>query len=463
MNSQWYERGAHMRQKAFEINFDGLVGPTHNYAGLAYGNLAAMRHESTVSNPRAAFLQGLAKCKLLVDLGLEQGLLPPQERPYTGALRRLGFRGTDTDVLAAAAREAPDILAACYSSSSMWAANAATISPSSDTADGLVHFTPANLISNYHRSIETAFTSQVLQTIFNDRGAFLHHPPLPAAMQFSDEGAANHVRLCRKHNESGLEVFVYGRSAFDFSEHFPQKFPARQTSKASEAIIRRHGLASSQTVLARQNASAIDAGVFHNDVIAVGNENVFFCHSGAYADSPSVLDELRRKFHDITGSELIVIEIQPQEISVQESVETYLFNSQLVTLPSGNMCLIAPSECMENVKTRALLERIIAQSDNPIDAIHYVNIRQSMKNGGGPACLRLRIVLTETEKALSHQGVYLNSHLCAQLEAWATRHYRDRLSPEDLADPALVRESRTALDELSQILGLGSIYSFQRA
>lgn len=452
-----------MKQQAFEVNFDGLVGPTHNYAGLAYGNLAAMRHGSTVSNPRAAFLQGLAKCKLCLDLGLEQGVLPPQERPHIQLLRDLGFRGTDAQIVAAAARDARELLAACYSSSSMWAANAATVSPSRDTADGLVHFTPANLISNFHRSIETGFTSYVLQTIFNNRDTFVHHLPLPAAMQFSDEGAANHTRLCKKHNERGLELFVYGRSAFGSSKQFPQRFPARQSAEASEAIIRRHGLDRSQAVLARQSASAIDAGVFHNDVIAVGNENVFFCHSSAYADSPSVLAELRSKFRGITGTELIVLEVQPHEISIQEAVETYLFNSQLVTLPAGNMCLIAPAECMENAKPRAILERITAGSDNPVEAVHYVNIRQSMKNGGGPACLRLRIVLTEQEKALSHQGIYLTPLLFEQLETWATKRYRDRLSAEDFADPALTQESRTALDELTQILGLGSIYSFQRA
>ena len=27
---------------AYEVNFDGLVGPTHNYAGLSYGNVASL-------------------------------------------------------------------------------------------------------------------------------------------------------------------------------------------------------------------------------------------------------------------------------------------------------------------------------------------------------------------------------------------------------------------------------------
>jgi succinylarginine dihydrolase len=238
--------------------------------------------------------------------------------------------------------------------------------------------------------------------------------------------------------------------------------PARQTLEASEAIVRRHMLDRSGIVVARQNPAAVDAGVFHNDVIAVGNENVFFCHAMAFANQASVTGELQNKLREATGAELILLEIQPQEVSLSEAVETYLFNSQLVTIPGGNMCLIAPSECRENDKTRSVIERVVARPDNPIGAVHYVNIRQSMKNGGGPACLRLRIVLTKREKALSQQGIYLTQSLYSQLRAWAAKHYRDRLSPEDLADPALAEESRTALDELSRILKLGSIYSFQR-
>ncbi len=50
-----------------EINFDGIVGPSHNYAGLSLGNLASARNAGAVSRPRDAALQGLAK-----DLGVSQ-------------------------------------------------------------------------------------------------------------------------------------------------------------------------------------------------------------------------------------------------------------------------------------------------------------------------------------------------------------------------------------------------------
>src|ERR1019366_8438871 len=137
-----------------EVNFDGLPGPTHNYSGLAAGNLASERNRNLIANPRQAVLQGLAKMKALADAGYAQAVLPPHERPAVAALRALGYVGSDAAVVARAGREAPQLLAACSSAAAMWAANAATVSPSSDTADGRVHFTPANLVSNFHRSLE---------------------------------------------------------------------------------------------------------------------------------------------------------------------------------------------------------------------------------------------------------------------------------------------------------------------
>ena len=343
----------------------------------------------------------------------------------------------------------------------MWAANAATVSPSADTSDGRVHFTPANLISLFHRSIETQFTQQVLDTIFCDPTAFVHHSPLPSTDQFSDEGAANHVRLCRRHHERGIELFVYGKKALGDSRQGVEAFPQRQTYEASSAIARLHALESLCTVFTRQNPLAINAGVFHNDVISIGNQDVLLFHSQAFLDSQCVLDELKQKFWGCCGTEPIFIQVRPEQVSLEEAVETYMFNSQIVTLPDGGMCLIAPRECMENVNTRAFLESLVADSANPVRTVHYVNIRQSMKNGGGPACLRLRVVLNDKERALSHQGIYLTPNLYQDLKDWACRHYRDRLFPEDLADSRFIDENRAALDELTQILQLGSIYDFQ--
>jgi succinylarginine dihydrolase len=444
---------------AYEVNFDGIVGPSHNYAGLSFGNLASQKHERSVSRPREAALQGLAKMKYLADLGLKQAVLPPQERPDLQMLRRLGFGGSDADVLANVAKEDPRLLAAAYSASSMWAANAATVSPSADSADGRLHFTPANLVTQFHRSIETPATAAILKAIFPDESAFAHHPPLPATPYFSDEGAANHTRLCEHYGSPGIELFVYGRDASN-PAHNPAVFPARQTRQASVAIGRVHLLDPRYTTFTQQNPNAIDAGVFHNDVVSVGNGNVLLYHASAYAKPTAVMEDIRQQFAGRSSVPLHLIEISEEQVPLQDAITTYLFNSQLVTLPEGGMSLIAPVECRENQGVERAIQQIIA-AENPIQSVHYLDVRQSMKNGGGPACLQLRVVLTDRELSLVHPGVFLTDLLYGKLVAWVSRHYRETLRPEDLADPALANECRSALDELSGILGLKEIYAFQ--
>ncbi|HET9046308.1 MAG TPA: N-succinylarginine dihydrolase, partial [Casimicrobiaceae bacterium] len=303
-----------------EINFDGIPGPTHNYAGLARGNLAAEKNAQQVANPREAALQGLAKMRALAQRGFAQAVLPPHERPLVPALRALGFSGDDVDVVARAARDAPQLLAACSSAAAMWVANAATVSPSADTADGLVHFTPANLVSHFHRALEAPTTTRVLRAIFADAAHFTVHDPLPGAPQFGDEGAANHTRLASP--AGGVEFFVFGKHGFGGTVA-PARFPARQTYEASAAIARRHGLLPDRVVYAQQQPAAIDAGVFHNDVIAVGTGSVLLCHERAYVDQGRVLDALARAI----GPSFVPLIVAESELSVADAVGTYLFNS----------------------------------------------------------------------------------------------------------------------------------------
>src|SRR5699024_1208877 len=187
----------HHAVSRLEANFDGLVGTTHHYAGLAIGNRASASNARQPSNPRQAARQGLDKMRAMTELGLAQAVLPPQQRPHLPTLRRLGFSGSGTQVIERAARDAPELLAACSSSAHMWAANAATVSASADTADGRVHFTPANLMSQLHRSIEAPATARILRCIFADEACFAHHAPLPATRALADEGAANHTRFVR--------------------------------------------------------------------------------------------------------------------------------------------------------------------------------------------------------------------------------------------------------------------------
>ncbi len=439
--------------KALEVNFDGLVGPTHHYGGLAPGNLASQTHRRQTSRPRDAALEGLRKMKRLAELGMPQAVLPPHERPDLAFLREHGFSGTDADVVQSALHTRPDLLSIASSASAMWAANAATVSPSADTRDGRVHLTPANLSSTLHRRREPVFTTRLFRTIFADRNRFAVHDPLPDDPAFADEGAANHARLCREHGEPGLEVFIFGR---DEAGAMTQRYPARQTRAAGEAIAHRHGLSADRTMFVQQNPAAIDAGVFHNDVIAVANETVLLCHAQAYVNQRQVLDELAARFPDLQR-----IEITSDELTVEDAVSTYLFNSQLITLPNGEMLLLCPGECAEHTGTRAVLDRIVGHN-GPIAGVEFVDVRQSMQNGGGPACLRLRVVLTEAELAAVHQPVLLTEQLDRRLADWISRHYREELTIDSLGDPRLVDEVRAALDELSQILNLGAIYPFQQ-
>ncbi len=335
----------------------------------------------------------------------------------------------------------------------MWVANAATVSPSADTADGLVHFTPANLVSHFHRALEAATTTRVLRAIFAERAHFVVHDPLPAAPQFGDEGAANHTRLAGA--AGGVEFFVYGRHGFGGGPA-PAQFPARQAYEASEAIARRHGLLPARVVFAQQDPAAIDAGVFHNDVIAVGAGNVLLCHERAYVDQPRVLDALARA----VGPAFVPLVVAERELPVADAVATYLFNSQLIARADGKYLLVAPLEAREHAGANAVLDRLVAQGW-PIAEVLTFDLRQSMRNGGGPACLRLRVALTDAERSAIGANVFLTPALAAALDAWIRRNYRDRLQPADLGDPALLDESRRALDELTQLLRIGSVYPFQ--
>jgi succinylarginine dihydrolase len=439
-----------------EYNFDGLVGPTHNYGGLSAGNVASMRHGGEISSPRAAALQGLEKMRRVHDLGVGQAVLPPQPRPSLSTLRRLGFAGPDEEVLARAARDAGLLLRQCASASAMWAANAATVAPSRDAADGRLHLTPANLVSMFHRSIEAETTAAVLRAIFADERRFAVHPPLPPARPFADEGAANHTRLATR--AGAVHLLAWGRRGFGEADgDGPRRYPARQTLEASEALARLHRLDPARVLFPRQHPDGIDAGAFHTDVLAVGHGRFLMLHELAFAEREAVIARLRA----LLGDELSVVVASEAELPAARAVAAYPFNSQLLELPGGGLVLLAPEESRDDPRARAFLERVAAE-DNPVERIEYRDVRQSMDNGGGPACLRLRVPMTDEEAAAIRPGVLFSPALHERLAAWIGRHYRDRLAPADLADPALAREGLAALDELTGILGLGPIYDFQR-
>ena len=436
---------------AYEVNFDGLIGPSHNYGGLSDGNLASAKNAGDVSNPREAALQGLEKMRRMVHAGLKQGVLPPLERPSHSLLVSTGFGDREDGMISEAARHHPAVLKAAYSASSMWTANAATVSPSADTRDGRLHFTAANLSTMLHRSIEHPDTTAVLHAIFEDEAHFCVHAALPAHSDYSDEGAANHVRLCDQHGGNGVELFVFGREGNDTKT----AFPARQTLLASQCVAGSHGLDHARVVMAQQAIKAIDAGAFHNDVVCVGTLDTLLFHEHAFEDKEKTLADIRKAAEGLF--ELKPVMVPEADVPLGDAISSYLFNSQLLQMPGEDrLVLVAPTETEDTPSTREYCKRLV-EGNGPIGRVDYVDVRQSMRNGGGPACLRLRVVMTDAELAACHQGVLLNDAKIDALQDVVRGTYRDQLAPADLADPAFADECINARAELLKVLDLNSL------
>ena len=408
-----------------EINFDGIVGPTHNYAGLSFGNLASARNAGHVSQPRAAALQGVDKMRANLGLGLVQGLFVPHARPNRGWLEQLGATMDVADATLAAN---------AMSASAMWAANAATVSPAPDTADGRCHLTVANLKTMAHRSHEWPGTLAQLRLAFAGPG-FQVHDPVPAA--FGDEGAANHMRLTPSHGEPGVELFVYGVGG--------GAFPARQHVEASRAIARLHRLDPARTVFVEQSEEAIAAGAFHNDVVAVANERVLFAHEQAFADRGAVIDDCERL---VRGFELV--EVAAADVPLEDAISSYLFNAQLVTPPDGEMTLVLPTEARETPSVWRWIDRHLG-GNGPIRRVEVVDVRQSMANGGGPACLRLRVVADPA--TVDPRFVVDDEKLDAVAEVIRTK-WPVEIDTADLQKPSLIRDCEAARRALIETLGL---------
>ncbi|TZG28607.1 N-succinylarginine dihydrolase [Sphingomonas montanisoli] len=420
---------------ATEINFDGLIGPIHNYAGLSVGNLASATNAGGVSRPRDAALQGLAKMRVLMDRGLTQGFIPPPRRPGVAILRSLGFGGSDAEVLTAAAESDPVLFNNACSASSMWAANAATVLAAPDCDDGRVHLVTANLATMLHRSFEATATHAMLSTIFADRRHFAVHSALPATAQFSDEGAANHMRLSTSHAAAGANVFVHG-------EPRGGRFPERQSRRAGEAVARMAGVGVAIHTL--QSRDAIEAGAFHNDVVAVANENVLFAHPQAFEGRDAL-------FAALSASVPGFVAVETAGVTLAEAVSSYLFNSQLVTLPTGAMALVLPAETQTVPSVRSAIDAAIS-GDNPIVAAIIVDVRESMRNGGGPACLRLRVPVSEAAKSAIDQRFLLTPARWDALASLVEAHWPETIDAGDLTDPAIWAEVGRAHDALSDWL-----------
>ena len=436
-----------------EVNFDGLIGPTHNYSGLSEGNNASKENYSSPSNPKKAALQGIKKAETLISYGSQQGFFLPHERPFIPGLKKLGFNGTDEEILSLAFRHSKVLLNNFSSASSMWAANAATISPSPDTQDNKIHLTPANLNSMFHRSIETEFTYQQCKIIFPKEYFEIHNPAVSIS-GYGDEGAANHLRISKSDNEKGFEIFVYGESGFKIDKTLVK----RQALEVSRSIAINHKLDMENTFFLQQNHQAIEEGSFHNDIVSLSNKNVFIAHEDAFQnrdDLKKMLNILESKIDNFQ-----YIEISNSEIPLKDIISSYLLNSQLITNVDNEMQLILPEEVKAYDNCLSWLDKLKQISD--VKLFDYINIRQSMMNGGGPACLRLKVILNDEELESLNQNFLMNNERLESIKLLIEKEYRDVLYPDDLKDPSLLDESRRILDELTKIFGTGSIYEFQK-
>lgn len=453
-----------MSGDAHEVNFDGLIGPTYNHAVLTPGNFSSLANRGRPGNPKTAALEGLAKAETIAGLGVPQALLPPHVRPNLRALHRLGLvndpgllTADDMPALAAclakAAVIAPDLVAACFASSSCWCANAATVSPSSDTDDEKVHFTPANMTTVLARSFEAEENAGILKQVFNNDSFFSHHAPLPATSALGDEGDANHMRFSVSHGAPGMNVFIYGREGQTDCDSEHRSSP-RQTKLAAESVSRLHGLDAARVLFVKQNATAIAAGAFHCDVIAGAHRDILFCHEHAFADQSRAICEMADLFHEIAGNELKVLEVRDADVTLDDALGSYLFNSQIVTDGNGKVTLVSPRECWLVPRVRRFLERLFRDGAGPFDRLELVNTRGSMRSGGGPACLRLRTVLKDKERNAVAAGVFLTEELAGELRQLISADYPEQVTAAMFSDAAFLRSCFAVTSRLYRLLGL---------
>ncbi len=440
-----------------EANVDTLVGPTYSFGGLGQGNLASAISRGARSSPRRAALQGIDKMRRLVMHGVPQFVFPPHERPALSVLRGLGFEGDDQRVLETAFREAPALLTSALSSAFTWTANWGTVTGSAECGDGLVHCTVANLSASFHRSIEAETSKRLMTQLLNQKWA-IHHDALPAV--FSDEGAANQMVLGVA-GQPNLNIFVYGRT-LDEGGRMTRRFFPRQVREAWEVIARRHSLNQEAVFYVPQSARAIDAGVFHNDVIATAHRDLLIYHEWAF-DTDVDFDKNVRKKAKTIGFGVRLVAISNDMLSIEESVRTYFFNSQLVDIhrDSKRWLWVLPGECADSEGALRAIDWVRERCPE-IEALEFAPVTESMANGGGPACQRLRLPLNEVELASVNPVFRATPALLDQLSLIVGHLYPDSFAVGDILDRVFRGHVQAALAGIAATMSLEGFYSFQK-
>ena len=437
-----------------DAQIDRIVGPTHHFGGLGVGNVASQMHAGQTSNPQAAALQGLDKMRLVAGLGVPQLILPPQPRPDFELLKALGFTGAPAEILQSVLNKDPVILSAAASCSAMWTANAATVTPSCDRNVGSAVMTIANLSASLHRSIEATHTQGEMASLFGN--AFDVRQALPGGAPMRDEGAANHMRLSGTDGQPGLNVFVFGNGSPEPQSHWP-----RQTKATGQAIARSHGLHDSDVFHLKQHPKAIDAGAFHNDVVAMSHQDLLVHHELAFApESCQEMERLRSRFKDVLQSPLRVLNISEKELTLDDAIKSYFFNSQIVTTSQAGQTswtILCPVQVQQNPATNELVKRLCAEQ--VFHAVHFVDLGQSMDGGGGPACLRLRVPLSEQELACVPAAAFWTESRDSDLRAIISDCYPSELKLADLANLELCQKALETQGLIATCLGVNPAHA----
>lgn len=438
-----------------EFNIDGLIGPTHHFGGLGIGNIASESNQSRVSYPRRAALEGLSKMRLLYEMGIPQFFLPPPRRPHSDWFKKVGFDFNTPEDRVCCFEFFPAVFSSAFSSSFMWMANAASVSVGVDCLDGMNRFIVANLAASLHREQECNERYEQLSDMFSHTRSTEVVRGLPAVTPLRDEGAANVMRLWNTQNDQGIYVFVYGEAerdtigANDSASPSPRSsiHPSRQSRLASRLVSHSLRIRDSKSLFVQQHPKAIDAGVFHNDVIATSHENFLLVHSLAFQNQSFELERIRASFHQQCGTSLRVLEIEESELTLEEAVRTYLFNSQIVTRPNGDWLMLCPVECQHSESVQKVLRRI-QKVESRIRDIEFVSLRESMANGGGPACLRLRAYLTEREITELPPRFRIDDQSLAFLERFISTEYPESVRLGDFLDSELQRHCEWVSDSI---------------
>lgn len=327
----------------------------------------------------------------------------------------------------------------------MWTANAATVTPLGDGSTGATCLTIANLDASLHRAIEPDETLEELRQTLPR--SFRIVAPIPGGAAMRDEGAANHMRLASQGGPA-FHLFVYGDG-----DPLPTRYWPRQTLAASQAVARQHGLDAECTFFLKQHPKAIDAGAFHNDVVAMSDRDLLIHHEHAFHEPDAMLMSLEARFRQRTEGSLKRIVVDDSQLPIDEAVRTYLFNSEILTVDRAGLLervILCPAQVAANPNALRLVHQW--QQDGVFSEVHFVDLGQSMDGGGGPACLRLRVPVREDELDSIPPYRRWSESLDRELRAAIQNTYPVRVTIDDLARSDFLEQAIHARNQVAAVL-----------